>query len=121
MKQMTLENLRKVALAATQGPWRLSDCKRIISESQPQERNKKTSDPTVYYQVILHEWSYKTKEYDLNYVSTFNPTTVLALLDALQEAREGLEKYADATGYYNWPEDAQEALTRIDSKLEDLK
>jgi hypothetical protein len=131
-----LENLRKVALAATQGPWSYCEDEEHLHADTMQDAG---GEP---YHIIHNDGSIAVK--NQKHIATFNPTTVLALLDALQEAREALEFYGSLG---NWKVDmetmrctvitggdcenkggvpragkrARATLSRIDAKLEELK
>lgn len=78
--------LREIAKAATPGPWHsISRQSVVTSQSHPL---CELSDE--FHRLTLHGVGK-----DSDYIATFNPTQVLALLDALEAAMEALNYYSN--------------------------
>lgn len=108
-----LEKLREIANQATKGPWKtMGGIYITCDEFHVADVNEHKEGALC----TVRGWGYLGNKYgpkraaeiqDANceYIAAFNPTTVLALLDALEECTKALEYYSgDENGDASWME-----------------
>lgn len=107
-RTISLDELAKLANAATAGPWRAE---------------KIEDAPEVFWRINgLHEnKSLLRDEADMKYVAAVNPDTILKLIASLKEAMTVLQFYAKVDLYHTnaLADEAREALASIKKRLGD--
>ena len=94
-----LAELRRIAEAATPGPWEVTEFAGgeerspgelgVFAPNHPHSYQK--SDGTWYAVVICRGMDGPTREENSEYIATFDPTTVLAMLDEIERLRQAVD------------------------------
>lgn len=90
MAELDLEELERVARAATQGSWSAHITNRRSPEVYTDAPPPNTPNPLICRGVL--------RKADARHIEAFDPPTVLSLLQALKEAREALERIRSECG-----------------------
>src|SRR5690606_21091532 len=100
-----LAELRRIAEAATPGPWEVTEFAGgeerspgelgVFAPNHPHSYQK--SDGTWYAVVICRGMDGPTREENSEYIATFDPPTVLAMLDEIERLRRVVEEFTDFT------------------------
>lgn len=130
-EMISLEHLRKIAQSATQGPWEhdYSDGWGrgvLIDESRVQTNH--THGTRSWSDVIAcaaHGYDYQITDdafKNMQHIATFNPLTILALLDSLEEAMSTLRNIEELEPLQEFKRRAlaRTALASIEKRLEQL-
>ena len=93
MSDLDLTELREIAEAATPGPWGVYDANEGMSPPRPywSVANDEFHNPTNYDALAIIDISvnYGVKA-DADHIATFDPPTVLALVDEVERLRAGI-------------------------------
>lgn len=95
MTDEELENLKRLAQAATPGPWVTSDDGHTISSYHPERGyciHMGYPDRDAFWAAM-----HKVYEADSRYIAAANPQTILSLIEGYERMREALRPFANAT------------------------
>lgn len=109
---MELNELRKIAEAATPGPWEKHDLPVAVANSNFTIHAPNAVGVPTWTTALPPEIASTLKAEDAEFVATFDPETVLALLSRLEQAEQAVARVREVASEYR-PSIPEEVLHEV--------